>query len=269
MPRYRRYHSLLYQSVGLIIVPLALVSVGYALFSQDLSIATTTRKPSYTSNQGMMVSYGRTVTYIGPRWQYDLAPFTVTNNGPFPVTSWTVTFTVPSTANNISCTGAVCSRSGTTMTVTNTTTNGNLAVGASVTPTVTFRLTTQTHYLDDITISGMQDLYQQYSGLGVTFTRGKRTRSGQWYRWPYTFTVTNSSGFNMSSWRIVGLPWTTTNNRVNSLQTTVNYVSSNNGLTITSKTALNNGSTFVFTGNLESRDQNWVLSTPVEIKGIQ
>lgn len=267
MSRYIWHNPLLRPIVGLLIVPLTLASVGYALFSQDLSIATTTRKPAYSQSQGLRVTYGRSLSPQGQVWNYNMAPFTITNNGAFPVTAWTVTFTVPAGTSNIACTNAVCTLNGTTLTVKNTASNGTIAIGGSVTPTVTFRVPTNTYLPDDINISGVQDApYQTYAGLTATFTRGTRTKSGQWYGWPYTFTVTNNSGVNLSSWRIQGTPWSTTGYRVNSMQTTVDYVSSTTALTILSKTALSTGSSFVFTANLGSTNQNWNFTTPLFIE---
>lgn len=265
--RYTRHHPLLRHFIGLFIVPLALSSVGYALFSQDLSLATTTRKPAYSQSQGLHVSYGRSLSPQGQIWIYDMAPFTITNNGAFAVSAWTVTFTVPADASSINCTNAVCTLNGTTLSVKNTTTNGTIAIGGSVTPTVTFRVSSNTYLPDNINVSGVQDApYQTYAGLTASFTRGARTKSGKWYGWPYTFTVTNNSGVNLSSWRIVGTPWDTTNYRVNSMQTTVDYVSSPTALTILSKSPLTTGNSFVFTANLGATNQNWNFTTPLYIE---
>jgi hypothetical protein len=146
------------------------------------------------------------------------------------------------------------------------TTNGTINPGGSVTVSLSFRTSLTQYTLQDVNISGTYaPVYQTMSGLTVSRSVGARTKSGSWYRWPYTFTITNNTGQTLQGWRITATPWNTTTNRVNSITATVNYVSGASSLTMTRSGTFTTGTNYVFTANLESTDINWALTAyPVE-----
>ncbi len=242
------------------------MSVGYALYSQNLSINTSVIKPAYSSSQGLRVTYNRSVAPAGSSWTHTLNPITITNNGGTAVTAWQFVFTLPSGFTNLVCTSATCTPSGQVITMVNSGTNGTINPGASITVSLTYRTTLQQYTLQNVNISGTLALtFQTMSGLTVSRTVGAQTKSGQWFRWPYTFTVTNNSGQTIRAWRITGTPWNTTSNRVNSITATVNYISGASALTMDRTSTMATGTNYVFSANLESTDQNWALTAyPVQ-----
>ena len=243
------------------------MSVGYALFSQNLSVATSTIKPAYSSSQDLRVTYSRSVASAGGgNWNHTLNPITITNYGGTAVTAWQFVFTLPSGFSNLSCTSATCTPSGQVITMVNSGTNGTINPGSSVTVSLTYRTNLQRYTLQNVNISGTLALsFQNMAGLTVSRTVGARTKSGQWYRWPYTFTVTNSTGQTLRAWRITGTPWNSTTNRVNSITATVNYVSGTTTLTMDRTATFTTGTNYVFNTNLESTDINWALTAyPVQ-----
>lgn len=265
MPRYR-HTSLSLQLAPLIFIPLALMSVGYALFSQNLSVATSTIKPAYSSSEGLRVTYDRSVSPAGQNWTHTLNPITITNYGGTAVTAWQFVFTLPSGFSNLSCTGGTCTTSGQIITMVNSGTNGTINPGSSVSVSLSYRTNLQQYTLQDVNISGTLALtYQTMSGLTVSRTVGARTKAGQWFRWPYTFTITNNTGQTLRAWRIIGTPWSSSSNRVNSITATVNYISGASSLTMDRTATFTTGTNYVFTANLESTNQNWSLTSyPVQ-----
>lgn len=257
---------MLRQVAILITIPLTLTSVGYALFSQNLSVNTSTIKPAYSSSQGLRVTYSRSVAPAGGNWTHTLNPITITNNGGTGVTAWQFVFTLPAGFTNLVCTSATCTTSGQVITMVNTGANGTINPGGSVTVSLTYRTSLQRYTLQNVNISGTLVLsFQNMAGLTVSRTVGARTKSGQWYRWPYTFTVTNATGQTIRAWRITGTPWNTTTNRVNSITATVNYVSGASSIVMDRTSNMATGTNYVFTANLESTDINWALTAyPVQ-----
>ena len=65
---------------ALLVIPLALTGVGYALFSQELTLDTSAIKPSYTTAQGLRVTYNRTVSPVSTVYLHQFNPITITNN---------------------------------------------------------------------------------------------------------------------------------------------------------------------------------------------
>lgn len=264
-PKYRRHKVLLRHILMLIAIPLVLMTAGYALFSQQLSINTTTPNVAYTSSQNLLATYTKTVAKSGSSWLYTIS-MTVKNNGSGAVTAWQVAFDLPTGFNQLSCTNATCTTSGVRVTSVNTATNGTINSGATTTYTITFKTSTTTYVLQNMNVSGtLAPIYQNMAGLTISFTRGARTKSGKWYYWPYTFTVTNNSGQNISAWRATA-NWSNTTNNVQTMATTVNYVAGATQLTITSKTGMANNTTFQFTAKLGSTSTTWNL-TGLAIQG--
>lgn len=247
-------------------MPLAITSVGYALFSQNLSINTTTEKPAYTATQGLRVAYTRSVAPVGQNFTHTLNPITISNVGGTSVTAWQFVFTLPSGYSNLACTNATCTANGNVITMVNTGTNGTINPGGSVTVSLSYRTSLQRYTLQNVSISGTLALtYQTMAGLTVTRTVGTRTKSGQWFRWPYTFTVTNNTGQTLSAWRITGTPWAPATNRVNLMPAGVSFVSGASSLVMNRTASFPSGTNYVFTTNLESTNQNWALTAyPIE-----
>jgi hypothetical protein len=251
---------------SLLAIPLAITSVGYALFTQNLSINTSTIKPAYSSSQGLRVTYSRSVAPAGQNFTHTLNPITISNLGGTGVTAWQFVFTLPAGYSNLSCTNATCTPSGNVITMVNSGSNGTINPGGSVTVSMSFRTSLQRYTLQNVSISGTLVLtYQTISGLTVSRTVGARTKSGQWYRWPYTFTVTNNTGQTLRAWRITATPWAPATNRVNLMPAGVTFVSGASSLVMTRVATFNTGTNYVFTTNLESTDINWALTAyPVE-----
>lgn len=251
---------------SLLAIPLALTGVGYALFTQNLSINTSTIKPSYTSSQGLRVTYSRSVAPAGQNFTHTLNPITITNNGPTAVTAWQFVFTLPTGHSNRTCTNATCTAVGDVITMVNTGTNGTINPGGSVTVSMSYRTSLQRYTLQNVSISGTLILtYQTMAGLTVSRTVGTRTKSGKWYRWPYTFTVTNNTGQTLRAWRITATPWAPATNRVNLMPAGVTYVSGATSLVMSRTASFPTGTNYVFTTKLESTNINWALTAyPVE-----
>jgi len=243
----------------LVAIPLALTSVGYALFSQQLSIHANATEPVYTSSHNLSISYTKSIVSAGGKWQYTIT-VTVYNNNSRTTNSWQSTFSLPSDFSNLTCSNATCTQANSINTANNTTGNATIAANSSVVYTLVFRSSQQNYRFTSVGVSGtLTPIYASVSGLTVSASAGTRTKSGKWYTWPFTFTVTNASGQNLAGWRIL-IPWNTSTNQVNSMPTTVNYVETATQLTILSKQAINNGTSFQFVANLSSTSQNYVLS---------
>lgn len=255
-----RHTSLTRQLALLSILPLALTGTGYALFSQNLSIAADTAKPAYSSSQYLYVTYTKTETKNGNNTNYSFNPVTITNTGVTSVTAWQIKFNVPSNVTTVTCSSAVtCTKSGVTVTVVNKTANATIAAGATRTFTVSFTSATAKYTLQNVIVSGtLSTAYQTVAGLTVGFVRGTRTQNGSTYTYPYTFTVANASGQNLSAWQ-AQCTWTN-NATTSTVSTNVNYTTAAARITFTSKTALNTGENIVFTGTFTKNSSTWTIS---------
>ena len=261
MPRTNRNPSLIRQLLLLLVLPLTLSSTGYALFSQQLSLNTSTAKPLYSSSQYMYVAYTKAETPSGSNTNYSLG-VTITNKGVTSVTAWQLKFSVPSDVTSVTCASSVtCTRSGTTVTVVNTASNGTLAAGASTaTFAISFTSATAKYTLQDIYISGTYlASYQTITGLTVGFIKGTSSKKGQTYTYPYTFTITNSSGQNLSAWQAV-CSWSS-NPTTSTISNTVNYVTSAASITFTSISGLTDGSNIVFNGSFVINSSSWNITS--------
>lgn len=261
MSRSSRHRTYLKHVAMLVAVPLVLTGTGFALFSQKLSINTTVAKPLYNSQQFIYMTYAKTVTAQSSVWLYSISPMTITNKGVTSITAWQVKFDVPTGASTVTCPATVtCTRAGNTVTINNGGANGTIAAGASTTFNISFTAPANNSILQNIITTGtFSTAFQNVAGLTASFTRGTRTKQGLWYNWPYNFSVVNASGQNLSAWRITAT-WSSTKNRVNSMQNTVTFTTNATTLTINSISAINNGVTFNFTSSLGSTNINWVLT---------
>lgn len=244
----------------LLALPLAVSSTGYALFSQQLTVNTQTAKPLYSSTQYVRATYAKTESAQGANTLYTFSPVTIINNGVTGITAWQLKFDVPADTTQLTCQATVtCTRSVNTVTVVNGTGNGTIAAGGTTTFTMSFVSATAKHVLQNVYISGtFASTYQAIAGLTIGPVKGTATRKGATWTYPYTFTVTNNSGQNLSAWQAVctwsARPTTST------ISTTVNYVTSSTNITFSSKTALNTGSNIVFNGTFVINNSTWTIS---------
>lgn len=256
-----RHTSFIKQLALLLTLPLAVSSTGYALFTQQLSISTQATKPLYSSSQSLRATYTKTEAPSGNTLLHTYNPMTITNTGSGAVTAWQLKFDPPAGFSQLSCPATVtCTTSGATVTIVNRAANGTINPGGNVQFSFTYKSSTPNYTLQNIYISGtLAPVYQTMAGLTVGFVKGTATKKGKTWTYPHTFTVTNSSGQNVSAWRAIctwnAQPATST------ISTTVNYVTSASNITFTSKTALNTGSNIVFTGSFTSTSATWAIST--------
>lgn len=265
MFRSRRHKAAIRDIVMILAIPLALMSTGYALFTQKLTVTASTSGVTYTSSQNLSVRYSKTVTQSGGSWNYSLL-FTVTNGGTGSIGSWQVGYDLPTGTTNHVCTSVTCAQTGMVVTANSTVSNGTLAPGGQTTFTVTFTAPLQRSVLQNLKISGLYaSTYQAIPGLTMTATPGARTKVKNYYYWPYTIVVSNNSAFNVGNWRITA-SWSSAN-AVRTMPTTVNYTTTTSQIIITSKTSVAKGATFQFVPSLGSTSTSWVLSNYV-IEGM-
>lgn len=261
MPKVLRNRTTLRHVLLLLVIPIALSGTTYALFSQQLSVNASTDKPAYTSSNNTNMSYTVSSYLQATKTVYTYTITVKNNNATSTITAWQLQFDIPSDFTQFSCASTVsCATSSARVTVNNGTGNGTLAAGATTSFTVNFTSYTAGYVLQNIVIAGtIQAVYQTISGLTMTATAGTRTKSGKWYYWPYTITVTNNSGSTISQWRIQAT-WSSSTNAVSSMPSTVNYVVAATQLTILSITSVANGASFQFVPTLGSTSSSWVLS---------
>ena len=208
----------------------------------------------------MRATYTKTETPQGNNTLYTFNPTTIRNIGVTGVTAWQFKFDVPADTTQLTCPATVtCTRSVNTVTIVNGAGNGTVAAGANTTFNFSFVSVTPRYVLQNVFISGtFASTYQTIPGLTINRAAGASTRKGSTYTFPYTFTVTNASGQNLSAWQAVctwtNLPTTST------ISTTVNYVTAAANITFSSKTSLSTGSNIVFTGSFTKNSATWVVS---------
>lgn len=242
-------------------IPLALVSTGYALYSQKLTVVGATTKPAYSIGQKMLFTYNKTVVQAGANWNYTISG-TVKNNGLTATSSWTLKFDLPVGATPV-CSGVTCTTSGQTVTAASQTANNSITAGASANFTITFTTTTSNYQLQNIiTAAVLPTAYATYSGLTAAATRTSGpTKSGSKYMSAYRFTVTNNTAQPMM-WRIQAAPWSTTYTvNATGTDTTMNYASQTSALVFTSKTAVAPNATFTFNVNITTTSSTWAFTS--------
>ncbi|HRJ90984.1 MAG TPA: hypothetical protein PLU21_02120 [Candidatus Saccharibacteria bacterium] len=265
MARYHRRRVLFRHIAMLLTIPVLLTSGSYALFSQDLSVEANQTAPLYVSSEYLLVTYTKTFTNVSGRIRYNIG-FTVRNNGPVSVTAWQLKFDLPPDWGTFTCaTSVVCSNSGDTETIDNGSGNGTIAKNSTRTFTIRFLTDITDYTLQNVYVSGTYIAgFQTITGLSVTRQQGTRTRVGSVYQWPITFTITNTSGFNLSAWQIT-VPWTTARSVI-SLPPDVTYVVNGSSLLITSTLPINDGDTYIVDGVFGSTSSNWTIGGT--IKGL-
>lgn len=250
----------------LLSVPLALCGTGYALYTQNLSVATTTTKPAYSSAQNLLMTYTPTITKSGNKLLYTVS-MTVTNRGTATVDAWQVVITMPSDTSKLTCPATiVCSQVGTTLTISNGAANGTITGGSNTTFNWTFLTAVNNYVFQNVSVSGhLLSTFELMAGLTASSSMGTRTKSGKNYRWPVTFTVTNNTGQYLTAWQLT-IDWSTATNGVVSMPATVTYIATATNLIMTSTTGLANGASFQFIPTLQSTNMKWT-ATNLIIKG--
>lgn len=249
MVRKRKYRVHLKHIVALLAYPLLISSMGYALFSQELSINAISNKPAYSATPNMSISYTATQTPSGGLTIYNITA-TVKNIGAANVSRWQVKFDLPADFSQFSCgTGVTCATSSATVTVNSGTNNSTIAPGGTRTFTFTFRSAVQNYQLQNLYVIGVEDSFHSIGGLTVSATRtsGSILSLSHTYR----FTVTNNTGQTVKMWRITAGPWGNANN-VSSMDSRVHWIDTTNQLIIIDTDPVANGSNFVFSGQITS-----------------
>lgn len=263
--RHSRHHGLLSHAVFLLSIPLLLSGTTYALLSQNLSLNATTTDPVYVATQYLFMSYTKTVTTVSTLKNYSV-PITIRNNGPIGVTAWQIKVDLPADTTIYTCpTSVTCTKTGQTLTIVNGASNGSIAKNATRSFTITFRTADPYYTLQNVYVSGTYAAgYQTITGLTVARVQGTRTFVSPYYRWPVTLTVTNTSGYTLSSWQIT-ITWSSARTVI-SMPAGVTYTTNATQLLITSTQPIANGETYVFTPVLGSTSSSWTVAA--SIKGM-
>lgn len=265
MSRYNG-HLLFRHIVTLLAIPLVLTGTGYALFSQELSINTTTNNPSYTISNNLLFTYTKVLGTQGQQTTFDFVG-TVTNQGTEDTASWQVSFDVPADFGSLSCENTVaCSDSGSTVTVNSGAGNGAITPGNSVSFTFAFTSYSTDYTLQNIFVAGTTPaVYQTIPGFTASSTHTTPTKVKGRYISTYTFTITNNSGNDVTDWQILA-PWDS-NNLVSSMDNSVNYVVTATELTILSTSGVTDGSSFQFSATFDAKTSAWEL-TGYTLEGV-
>lgn len=259
----RRFHKnrVLIKYVALLLsMPLLLVSISYALFSQNLSVSATGAIVAYTSTQYTTMTYTKTATLAGSTYTYTINPMTITNGGVTSITAWTVTFKVPTDVPSITCpTSVTCSINTTTdiVTISDTVTvaAGATNVVSSTTRPIKFSTTTANYTLQNVTISAtFATTYTTITGLTVVATAG--TKSGGAF--PLTVTISNNSGQSISGWKVT-IP--TTKTCTSTAVTNVTYTCTATVLTYTgASVTIASGAQYQFSPTITTTMTTWTTS---------
>lgn len=259
--RLRTFRPLIRQLSLLLAVPLLVMSTGYALFSQQLSVTTAASSVAYVSSQYTTVTYTKTMTGAGP-YTYTMNPMTIKNNGVTSITAWQVTFDLPPGMTGLSCPGTViCSQNATTVTIKNGAGNGTIAKNATRSFSFSFVSTALRYTLQNVTISAtFATTYETISGLTVVATKGKKTGG----KYPLTVTITNNSGQSISGWRVT-IPVTTT--CTSTVPAGITYTCTATVLTYTGTAiGIASGAQYQFTTSVTYSPNSWV-TTGAAVKG--
>lgn len=252
----------------LLAYPLLLSGIGYALFSQNLSINAKVNKPAYTATPSMSFNYTYTTTPSGGLLIYNVTA-NVKNIGAGSVTSWQTKFDLPSDFTQFSCQSTVtCTNNANAVIVDSGSGNSAISAGGTVTFTFTFRSAVQKYQLQNMYVIGVESTFAAITGLTVSAQAGTQTGDGLLrYKRPYTFTVTNTSGQPVKMWRIVTTGSWPSGNTVISMDPGVHYMDLSSQLVMIRTSPLATGGTFVFVGTF-GYALGWSLSA-LQITGVQ
>ena len=269
MPRLRHRFPWIRHSIVLLVIPFALVSVGYAFFSQTLSIDTTTNVPAYSASNNLRLTYSITYGTSGGRTVYNITA-TVTNIGTENITSWQAGFDIPTDYSNQGCgTTVICTFNPTYVSASSTGTSNTIAPGASRQFTVTFRSSDPSFMLNNLYVAGVvQVTYGPIAGLSISSSLGAASKQGSNWSRNVTFTVTNNSGATVTDWQAYIEPWAATDYSITNVPATVNYVSNPPQLVFVSTQSIANNSTFQFTVRITRKGSAWT-PTSQTIEGAQ
>ena len=195
-------------------------------------------------------------------------PITIKNNGATSVTAWQTTFTVPADASVPTCQSTViCSKTGTTVTVTNGSGNGTIASGGTVTFTLSFTSATAGYTLQNVTISGtFATTFQTISGLSVTIAKGTSTKKGKVWTWKPLITVTNNSGQSLSGWQVVVSPWASAYAVTSTMPSGISFTTSSAQLTFTSTNVIASGETYQLQPTIKTNTATWNPTATIQGK---
>lgn len=264
--RFEKHRPLLRQLGLLLSMPVVMIGVSYALFSQNLTLNGNQSSVAYVSNNYTKWTYTKTATLASGKYTYKLNPFVITNNGVTSITAWKVTFTVPADTTAITCpTTVTCSINNTTHVVTITRTV-TIAAGASstinnTTNSIRFITATANYIPQNVNVSATYSTaYAAIAGLTVVATAG--TKSGGAF--PLTVTITNNSGQSISGWQVT-IP--TTRTCTSTVPAGVAYTCTNTVLTYTgAAVSIANGAQYTFNTSVTTNMTTWT-TTGAAVKG--
>ena len=254
--RRRLIHLRTFLFVGFISV--LFVSVGYALFSQNLSLQGKGTAVVSPSPGGLTVVWTRNAWQSKRNWSYNMNG-TITNNGTAASSDWEITIQLPVSITGLSCWGGDCVLSGTTLTISSLSYNGAISPGGSTTLGVSFTSSSGSISFDNSVIATDPSATAQFeviTGLTATMAFQNQWQSGSNYVKQYNVTVTNTSGQKVKSWRIEISNWSNTTHSVAGLWN-AGYVSETSRLLMTSQGALDNGASASFGGQLSVPSSAW------------
>lgn len=262
MSRNRHSGSIIRRILFLVAIPVLLTSAGYALYAQELDIDVSTAKPAYAYSENLLMTYDKVVTvYNANRWEYNVT-FYITNTGTQNTNSWHLTFELPANVNGFRCwDDTVCVEDGNGfVTVDNGSSTAIILAGGSVSFTMRYRLTTDTHTIQNINVSGTYaPEYESLPGLTASYVVGSRHRHQGLFYWYHDFTVENNSGYDLDNWRIFAAWDSSYAVWPNHTDTTINYLEDTSELRILSTLPLADGDSFEFTIDIGGvNDRNWV-----------
>ncbi|OYX53834.1 hypothetical protein B7Y92_01315 [Candidatus Saccharibacteria bacterium 32-50-13] len=265
---HRRYMTSLRPFIWFLVVPFLVMSVGYALFSQDLGIGSTARTAAQNASApNLVISATRTIYGTGPfQYQFNV---TINNVGTVAATGWEVKLTIPTTITGLSCWNASCQLSSLTLIFENASYNGAIPPGGSTSFGVQFTSTNGTLTFNDAVVvgesgAGSDTQYQVIPGLTATMVPGKGWVSGGKYIRQYSIAVKNNTGKRVKSWRVYVTNWNNATYTVESIWNAT-YISEPAVLKMTNGSQLENNATFSFGGQISMPSSSW---TPIfEVRG--
>jgi len=263
MTRDRRHHPLLRNIMMLMVFPVCMVGVTFALFSQNLSTNGNTSSVAYVSHQSLMMTYTKTQTGTTP-FTYTIA-MTLKNNATTATTVWQVTFTVPADTAAITCPATVfCTLTGTKFTVLSSTNGAIARNGGRVAVSFSFKTATNAYVLDGInTYANYATSYGTRAGLTVNSAIGARTGVSGAYTWPVTTTITNNYGQPLVAWKVSMTAWKSTFT-LSGLPTGVTS-SGTTTLVLTGANDLATGATYQFTWSANTKTTaTWAPVTTIQ-----
>lgn len=262
MAQYRRHHVLLRHVALLLIFPLGVASVAYAIFSQDLSLDAAGSSVAYVSNQSLMMTYTKTQTGSAP-YTYTTA-MTLKNNATKNTTVWQIDLTVPTDISAVTCPATVfCTLAGTKLTILSNTNGAITRNGGTLAVSFSFQTATNAYTFQSVdTYANYAASYATIAGLTVNTSVGARTGVSGAYTWPVTFTITNNSLRPLIAWRVVMRPWASTY-VVSGLPTGVTSTGTTTR-TFTGSNELAKGAVYQFTWSANTKTNGtWAITSAV------